>query len=1578
MTKLANQILTLKEEGDNAIRNQQIKPQIVLFVGMTAAGKSTLINYLNSVQLESFRDEAGIYRLKAKDPANELPGIKIGHSSTVSCTRHPHSYSPPEEKFTYVDLPGFGDSGNLINEKKELAKTNQAAQDIANAYFRKAISDKADEFKLVLVVAYSDLTSAAGNLPKCLEDLSYFIQSIESSDPVLIEKIKNALTIVVTKVEDKHNKKKLDIEKIDECIAMLRRCLAQSEQKNEISGINDLRSYIAKEEQQRAILSNDMPPPLEEAIERTLINFITGSPFLQDTKNVNMKKILNNIVSEKRFAVFSNPFQTGDKSFDEANKILQLIHKMTFLPKEDAGINIYVSSNHFKEVLKALDSTEIIGQKLAEHINLDLSVKLKSAFIKGDWAEVEKIRNSCKVIKDYRAERRLEEFFDYVHNELKLSEETTKQYREFNRFLSLLVNLLPEEDQRKYTKIKNWIKALELAPILDRRIDDATNLLREPTVFQEPAKNSPKKIKLTVQGYNIKTSQIDAIIQEHSNLQNIEVHALHTIIIDNDLANSNPKCANKLYGVNLLMIAPNVTVSGDRTIDLSGEGGGNYTEAAASASGYDVHGNGLSGTAGAPGKPGASAGNFFMATDNLVNGQRLTLLLDGGKGGTGQQGGNGYKGKDGSAWDPNNMSSGWFLIEKRHEIGGRTSLAGHKHDGERGKNGGRAGDGGAGGKGGNKGESIIISLSGHLLNDAVTLKKPKDGDRGDPGHAGNPGPGGANGADAYRTYRWFHNGEKWDDDQHNKSNGGTGLSGAFGQEGTNTKGIKDPDVILSNPGLCLLNYKIFSSLEAIKHPEILGNYLQVLQQSLENIKAIILQTTTLNLLQEANVLEIYSTQYGRTLDFTLFYHSLLARIKEFASNTARTAAEKKVLEYLYVATLGSLARLNAEADNLLIIDIHNYVKNLVKNDLQQLSKMNAASLKEYYRNQYQSNIENKIQEAQEFLGMLKGDIDKRQNEIEPQILKLKEEVNQARKKGSSELILLQQKRQELEAALCKKSIFGAISLAVQAVGMAIPPAGPVVATVVNAGIEMAMTPSFEAAMNFGGKIFEMQSHLKEFSSHVSQNPHPLKHEADLLKKIGNMVKTAAPLLQDIKALLSQKAEGEARLNELDDHINQVNAYISELNGYLEKIPSALGSYLEEVVHEVKDFQQALQDKSLAALEFSKLEIKRFFNSLKHNLKVLVGNFDAKEGFLEIANKMEEAIEVSAHIYAHVQDHRDHIAFANFIAHLETADVQKIEVSAEYQKEIDELNKRLHRNIVQQAYYRAIAAAKQWAFPFAEKFLGTIGNFEAINDADMQKNLTGILRRLNEYRDCITSMDQAIISSHFTNNTPSFQPFSTWSYEEYPKKIEALLKGEKVILKADPRQINLNAVKFNSITLKWECQLSPKQQELDAALKGSFQVSLEHSGISYYRYDNHVYRITIDKPIEIKHSFHESANGMPTEHSIVSEKISVGDIVLSPYTAWVVQISQLPTAKNHISLFNQFKNDMPRFRVSLVGQGNYVDLSRVNGNLQLAKYYESADMETSTYANGPRFFNKMQEKKADPATQNAAPLRNRPS
>lgn len=163
----------------SGIMARQMDPSddIVVFLGSTRAGKSTLVNYLIGNSLICTRDPA-TRQYKIDTPFTSGP--KIG-TTTVSETVYPSKWS--SEKFpsqVLWDAPGFGDNRGVI-------------QDITNAFYVRELLTHVKTAKFALVVDISHITNA---------NVQPFIDLLSAMGSILpnINTCKTSVSIIFTKV----------------------------------------------------------------------------------------------------------------------------------------------------------------------------------------------------------------------------------------------------------------------------------------------------------------------------------------------------------------------------------------------------------------------------------------------------------------------------------------------------------------------------------------------------------------------------------------------------------------------------------------------------------------------------------------------------------------------------------------------------------------------------------------------------------------------------------------------------------------------------------------------------------------------------------------------------------------------------------------------------------------------------------------------------------------------------------------------------------------------------------------------------------------------------------------------------------------------------------------------------------------------------------------------------------------------------------------------------------------------------------------------------------------------------------
>jgi hypothetical protein len=168
-------LLSTAQEFDT----DQLK-NLVLFVGITGSGKSTICQFLaENPNLISQRDGvAGDFSISDGDE-------KISESTAVSKTLFPEILTIPNSDVTLADCPGFAD-------------TRSPQHDIAATVFIKQLLNKAENVKIVIVTSHHAVRKGVDRtaFTDLLRHVSNFIKDIE--------KFKDSIALVVTKVENQY------------------------------------------------------------------------------------------------------------------------------------------------------------------------------------------------------------------------------------------------------------------------------------------------------------------------------------------------------------------------------------------------------------------------------------------------------------------------------------------------------------------------------------------------------------------------------------------------------------------------------------------------------------------------------------------------------------------------------------------------------------------------------------------------------------------------------------------------------------------------------------------------------------------------------------------------------------------------------------------------------------------------------------------------------------------------------------------------------------------------------------------------------------------------------------------------------------------------------------------------------------------------------------------------------------------------------------------------------------------------------------------------------------------------------
>lgn len=182
-------LILVGEDEINSLENADV----VLIIGKTGVGKSTLIQLMNGVTMKRCVN-GGIAGYRTKTDANVLDGFKIGHShvSTTHCLR---AYKSPDG-LIFCDLPGYKDTrSNII--------------DIATSVWIEKIARVCKSLRFILMIHGATLEEDRGDP---FRDLMLMFTKLVNNNPL---QISYSVMILFTHMSDLHETERPDKEALD-------------------------------------------------------------------------------------------------------------------------------------------------------------------------------------------------------------------------------------------------------------------------------------------------------------------------------------------------------------------------------------------------------------------------------------------------------------------------------------------------------------------------------------------------------------------------------------------------------------------------------------------------------------------------------------------------------------------------------------------------------------------------------------------------------------------------------------------------------------------------------------------------------------------------------------------------------------------------------------------------------------------------------------------------------------------------------------------------------------------------------------------------------------------------------------------------------------------------------------------------------------------------------------------------------------------------------------------------------------------------------------------------------------------
>ncbi|KAG4067380.1 hypothetical protein HA402_015816 [Bradysia odoriphaga] len=418
-------------------------------------------------------------------------------------------------------------------------------------------------------------------------------------------------------------------------------------------------------------------------------------------------------------------------------------------------------------------------------------------------------------------------------------------------------------------------------------------------------------------------------------------------------------------------------------------------------------------------------------------------------------------------------------------------------------------------------------------------------------------------------------------------------------------------------------------------------------------------------------------------------------------------------------------------------------------------------------------------------------------------------------------------------------------------------------------------------------------------------------------------------------------------------IEDLDEQIVALMYYQKAVYSILFPVIREIQKNVEAVQESLPTQSQIALDVTKWEVQTALGDVQNLLNQSMEGFKSVEDLNACFEQLNEALSLQIHIFNRLENLRSQQALGDYIYNIGNAgDYLYLLKGTIYEKLVLQLNVTILSNLVLLEFDNAMHVFKQWIFPFAEchfgKFFLPNSLRPTIDDQSLQElvvtantQLKAAIATIKTYWSTVTGNDKFFFEGKFYSNEKIGGPFYEWTNSSHLTTIQKLFRKESVTLLADVRNSSTyvrvrEAIKFSVIYIKFN--LANATEERLAKFKDAleyFMVHLEHTGNSYYGFGGNYYVIPGDK-VTLSYSLKGSFEGDPDIKSVSRGKIMTGDLLLSPYALWTVQLlADRDVAWTKIA---EFVSDIS---LELAGQGKYIwDFNNELTKLKLdpAKYY----------------------------------------
>jgi hypothetical protein len=852
-------------------------------------------------------------------------------------------------------------------------------------------------------------------------------------------------------------------------------------------------------------------------------------------------------------------------------------------------------------------------------------------------------------------------------------------------------------------------------------------------------------------------------------------------------------------------------------------------------------------------------------------------------------------------------------------------------NGEEGKAGGNAGHGGYGGIGGFGGMFLQNSI---FLNRSINISFGRNISFGEIGNAGIPGLGGRDGDDAekYSSYRRFFNCVGYCEEilvSITRGDNGKVMLIDYEQHRISKENEFNKRYTIYENQQRKKIFKIIYEMEtsyldfAIKNRS---------ESSLGFLSGIIDQNqfdlTFEGIVERIKLFNNYK------------YHKLLPNLQNEIVNYCKSnevdIKEKLALNYAHAVISSLILRYDDVKDSIFVINIEEFIQDK-KREVEKWTKLNGQQVRYAYKENYQNNLKNRIEESDEIIENLKKEIeveeDRMDDELKIVIKQIKEMKEQSLK---NEKQILKFKEESEKQFKLKMFFLGAKSICkfIKFAG----PKGAITGIALNGVFEIA-----ETFMVHEPEKPEISENIKSLAKNFYANKNKFKNKIKRQEQTNEEEKIdeeedkendeLASEISNVLVSLIKTFKDGGETDESDSLLKENSVYIVALGELEHKMTNLKGNILNDFNNTRVLIKNNENSGSINI--FKKWELKRNLVEMKEKLDPLIKSLDSNEDINLIINRIDSLVDTYMEIYQQIDKYKYQFDLANFVeAMIIDNDSEMNRFRNDDKKAIYELKNMLHKNLMIEQYHLAIHAFHYWSYPLQCEYENKIKtrHVESEENIDLLRNK--ITNKLESIHQIVSSQKSTIdigIDRYVMRSTfDKAKPFYKWTSKKHEEEIRKLFNGDIVTFFSDLREKKVStedkeAIKFNRvyITMEFISSLS-KNQTLNNFLI-ECDIKLIHSGQSIFKYGNSINEVNSNlNGHQFVLIYDYKSLGRGDHKNEIYEKLISNEPLLSPYTYWGIQIKP---HRNYVDFFKQmaglYKSNKDEIIISLCGEAKYI-------------------------------------------------------